>query len=605
MKSQAAEIAAFSTWHRPCIVLLGSFCPPEANLSSHLSISYSAAATASGSTASAAGTATAGGKPAAGANTPAGFLSALIDQLLAGGAIKPADGAATPTDDSTPAIPQLINIGLGAPTDATAKTSPQTNVLLTKLADQIKALKAKLDKGEQPDPGQLKQLGDTAEALAALITTPSSQATATPASPMTLDPLKTLKSVTATGSDKPQSDIPGTGSDKPNADNQPSDQVTQFLANLGITLSPTGTPTVASSGAKKTSVSAAGTAKPLPGIAQLASQLSDLSQAIAPAAPEVAAQLDVLTKKLDAAETDPSVLAQLSGGSDASTSDLDRIVQSLLAAKPTNVVPSTPQLASTAQLQVPAPITLRPATTPAADTSATTIPPIAASAAPALKLQVAAKTNTDAPAKDDGSTADAKIVAAATSQADSKTTNAPAADNSSSAAASAAVVPGAASAARALPAAYQTATNPINMTQVAFEMVRQMHQGQSRFTIRIDPPELGRVDVKMHVDASGNVNARLTVERSETLDMFQRDKGSLEKALTQAGVDGAKTNLEFSLKQNPFAGMSGGDQRPSNGNANGSRFSLASADDDDSISAAPSVTLYRGVASSGGINLFV
>ncbi len=95
-------------------------------------------------------------------------------------------------------------------------------------------------------------------------------------------------------------------------------------------------------------------------------------------------------------------------------------------------------------------------------------------------------------------------------------------------------------------------------------MVRQMHQGQSRFTIRIDPPELGRVDVKMHVDASGNVNARLSVERSETLDMFQRDRGSLEKALTQAGVDGSKTNLEFSLKQNPFAGMTGGgDQRPS------------------------------------------
>ena len=71
------------------------------------------------------------------------------------------------------------------------------------------------------------------------------------------------------------------------------------------------------------------------------------------------------------------------------------------------------------------------------------------------------------------------------------------------------------------------------MAQVAFEMVRQVHQGQSRFTIRLDPPELGRVDVKMHVDATGNVNARLTVERSETLDMFQRDRGSLEKALAR------------------------------------------------------------------------
>ena len=59
--------------------------------------------------------------------------------------------------------------------------------------------------------------------------------------------------------------------------------------------------------------------------------------------------------------------------------------------------------------------------------------------------------------------------------------------------------------ARALPAAYQPVANPINMGQVAFEMVRQVHQGTSRFTIRLDPPELGRVDVKMHVDNTGTV----------------------------------------------------------------------------------------------------
>jgi len=51
--------------------------------------------------------------------------------------------------------------------------------------------------------------------------------------------------------------------------------------------------------------------------------------------------------------------------------------------------------------------------------------------------------------------------------------------------------------------------------------------------------------------------------------------------------------------------MTGGDQRPSGGNANDPRFSLASDEGDDSLSAVPSVTLYRGTASSGGINLFV
>jgi len=111
--------------------------------------------------------------------------------------------------------------------------------------------------------------------------------------------------------------------------------------------------------------------------------------------------------------------------------------------------------------------------------------------------------------------------------------------------------------------------------------------------------------VKMHVDNTGAVNARLTVDRAETLDLFQRDRQSLERALAQAGLDTSKTNLEFSLRQNnqnPFAGMMGGDQRQQNsGYGNASRFALAGNDDG---AIAPAVTLYRGTASAGGVNIF-
>src|SRR5690606_3761542 len=62
-------------------------------------------------------------------------------------------------------------------------------------------------------------------------------------------------------------------------------------------------------------------------------------------------------------------------------------------------------------------------------------------------------------------------------------------------------------------------------------------------------PELGRVDVRMEMDQSGNVVARLAVEKSETLDLLQRDQRALEKALGDAGIDTGKTELEFSLRQ--------------------------------------------------------
>ena len=324
-----------------------------------------------------------------------------------------------------------------------------------------------------------------------------------------------------------------------------------------------------------------------------------MSQAVAASSPEVAQKLDALTKKLTAAEADPSVLAQLTTPDDTGATSLDKIVQSLLAAKPVAPAPASPQLAANIQLKTTAPASETIARLPSPPVASTTA---AGTTEPAPKVAAITKPS-DTPAKDRATTtAAAKLVAAATTQPDPKSDATDAAAQTSSNAVAAPVTTQAA--ARAIPAAYQAATSPNNLAQVAFELDRQVHQGQSRFSIRIDPPELGRVDVRMHVDASGNVNARLTVARSETLDMFQRDRGSLEKALTQAGLDGAKTNLEFSLKQNPFAGMAGHDQRPSQGNSS-PRFSLNGTDAEDSVGAIPQVTLYRGTASAGGVNLFV
>ena len=155
--------------------------------------------------------------------------------------------------------------------------------------------------------------------------------------------------------------------------------------------------------------------------------------------------------------------------------------------------------------------------------------------------------------------------------------------------------------ARAVHAAYLAPVHQLNLPQVAFEVVRQFEAGNSRFQIRLDPPELGRIDVKLDVDKSGTINARMLVERPETLDLMQRDHRALQQALQQAGLDGSKTNLEFSLRQNPFArdGGMGGD-----GRGQQPAF-VADASGGDSAGAAPVSPLYRGTASAGGVNLFV
>lgn len=97
-------------------------------------------------------------------------------------------------------------------------------------------------------------------------------------------------------------------------------------------------------------------------------------------------------------------------------------------------------------------------------------------------------------------------------------------------------------AAQQLPQAAQVAP------QIALHIARHAAQGSSRFQIRLDPPELGRVDVELKITSDGAVKAHLTVERSETLDLFLRDQKGLERALDAAGLKVDQDALQFSLK---------------------------------------------------------
>ncbi len=87
-------------------------------------------------------------------------------------------------------------------------------------------------------------------------------------------------------------------------------------------------------------------------------------------------------------------------------------------------------------------------------------------------------------------------------------------------------------------------------TQVASGIVRHLQNGQTQFQMRLDPPELGRIDVDLKVAHDGRVHAHLIVDRPETLDLFMRDQRGLERALQNAGLDTNADNLSFSLNDN-------------------------------------------------------
>ena len=98
--------------------------------------------------------------------------------------------------------------------------------------------------------------------------------------------------------------------------------------------------------------------------------------------------------------------------------------------------------------------------------------------------------------------------------------------------------PQAAQAPDAATAAPQPATPPIPLGAVPMTIGLRSLSGVNRFAIRLDPVELGRIDVSLDLDkAGGKARAHLIVDRPETLALLQRDAGSLQQALAQAGFD--------------------------------------------------------------------
>lgn len=217
---------------------------------------------------------------------------------------------------------------------------------------------------------------------------------------------------------------------------------------------------------------------------------------------------------------------------------------------------SAAALASAATQATPIAATA-PATTPAAD------PALQAETAetPAIEGETAsthAPADGDKPSKASASTTN-------TSAASATATNTPAnaaaqvqADIAVDAAAtqqkSVETVTAAATTTSTHEAARASATNtpaqaaaPAATVQVYTRMIERFDGRAQRFEVRLDPAELGRVDVRIEVGADKKVHAVLAAHDSAALTDLMRGQRALERALTDAGFDLADGGVKFQL----------------------------------------------------------
>jgi flagellar hook-length control protein FliK len=110
-----------------------------------------------------------------------------------------------------------------------------------------------------------------------------------------------------------------------------------------------------------------------------------------------------------------------------------------------------------------------------------------------------------------------------------------------------------------------TPTAAVPLSGLAMEIAVTAKSGKSRFEIRLDPADLGRIDVRIDVDRNGQVTSHLTVEKPETLSMLRQDATQLQRALNDAGLSTSGGGLQFSLRDQSQSGQN--DQNQSNPNA--------------------------------------
>lgn len=148
----------------------------------------------------------------------------------------------------------------------------------------------------------------------------------------------------------------------------------------------------------------------------------------------------------------------------------------------------------------------------------------------------------------------------------------------------------------------QAQATQVPNTAIAMQIAKHVAKGVSTFEIRLDPAELGRVDVKLELTQEGHTRAHLVVERPETLDLLQRDAKALEQALRDAGLDTDEASLEFSLGDKSFQ-ANAEEERSSDNEANQAPAETETTTETTRLSALAARQIQA--ASRGGIDVSI
>ncbi len=114
------------------------------------------------------------------------------------------------------------------------------------------------------------------------------------------------------------------------------------------------------------------------------------------------------------------------------------------------------------------------------------------------------------------------------------------------------------------PVAASSASAPA--AQLAPALVQLSHAPHgAAITLRLDPAELGHVQIRVERTADGAASVQVTAERPDTLRLLMADQPQLHRALDSAGVQQDGRSLTLSLGTPDGGQTAGGNGQPASG----------------------------------------
>ncbi|MBS4046697.1 MAG: flagellar hook-length control protein FliK [Alphaproteobacteria bacterium] len=158
-------------------------------------------------------------------------------------------------------------------------------------------------------------------------------------------------------------------------------------------------------------------------------------------------------------------------------------------------------------------------------------------------------------------------------------------------------------------AATQTAARHLNAyvpvgEQVGVQIKKGVAEGIDKISIRLDPGNLGKVEIKLEIGHDGRLQAVIAADKPETLQLLQQDVKNLEQSLRDAGLKTDQQSLNFTLRDQGQANEGRNGNGAGNGryqNRGGDEYAETGANTDPAQLAAANA--QRAAAARGGLDL--